>query len=755
MDISASNLDKNSGATYKRIFPSNFLREEPSLSAEQLIEEYRQTQRHLSIPLDLRLPSVDSLFQLISGTGPSNSMKLDSEFNHAYFTKRPKYADAVVYLINARPQLASESGRESLEKLINQQFKANQDLEKILMIPLETPSLTDLLASLKTHSASKLGAAKTIETLKAALNIGTTEKFYPPHKKYYENHIELIMSKLFKTGFKHLERLSSKNIEFFVYNINHNQHLISSVEDASLQSTSGKEILEDLKKRYPKAITLEAKFRADRPVGNDLQIGDYKRFTSKKQDELHLAAFTDNNFYQLRLKGATDEFKSLTNTDFFTDLKSEFDNYLPETNSLRGEKIIEALFSHLNTDVKPMSQNPGHRYDIKVTRKNNALSSLKLLNKGKDELLVEVKSALDDYPSIRSLTVNQATRFNNLKKSQQAIIAKVILNDFDKLSANKSTVEDLFKDYPPRIIVNEEGFTVLKPDLIKSKDAKAPYTKIYLLDYSDLKSSKGSHGDMSSPATISHLNLSFNLKAVQEKILKSKGQEIDLSKVDASLPDLERAAYFTNLKKLKDLELKLKTVNQDKAFREEGFAAIFTQRNSLRDERTGLMQDLLITQLRHNNPFPNLRLREFPSRFNPALRSSFTAANPDINEHVFVFEHKKTGEIKPCEIMFFSEADPALKFTLSHLIERDISALDGSESLPMPIRLAFYDSKTNKIHLFKESLPEKLLNNLAKEFRDLAKVKQGTHYIKDSLFKSLEPVALHIRPERMLEHAFS
>jgi hypothetical protein len=78
-----------------------------------------------------------------------------------------------------------------------------------------------------------------------------------------------------------------------------------------------------------------------------------------------------------------------------------------------------------------MSSKPGHRYDLKLemNKATTHSSPLQLLQNSSSEILVEIKTSKDDYPSIRSLTINQAIRFQNLHKNQTAIIAKVILND--------------------------------------------------------------------------------------------------------------------------------------------------------------------------------------------------------------------------------------------------------------------------------------------------------------------------------------
>ena len=353
----------------------------------------------------------------------------------------------------------------------------------------------------------------------------------------------------------------------------------------------------------------------------------------------------------------------------------------------RGEKIIQALFEHLGVKTQLMSSNPGHRYDLKLEMDQTTThpSPLQLLRNNSSKILVEIKASKDDYPSIRSLTVNQATRFQNLPKDQTAIVAKVILNDSHKNPF--INVEEIFKDYPPKFIENEDGFAVLKPDLEKSKDRHSPYSKIYLFTFEELQG-KYPPSELKAPATISQLELSINLNEVKDKIAKSKGKEIGLRTLGPNVGELERGIYFNNLKKLR------------------------------------------LTKLPHS-----------------------TTGNRDIDENIFVFRKKDTGEIKPYEIMCFSPADPVQQYTQDHLSNRNIFDSSDDDISRLPVIMAFYDGK-NKIHLFKEDLPKKVLKRLS-SFKDLNSVQKGTHYIKDSLFKSLEPIALHLRPRAMLKHSFA
>jgi hypothetical protein len=113
----------------------------------------------------------------------------------------------------------------------------------------------------------------------------------------------------------------------------------------------------------------------------------------------------------------------------------------------------------------------------------------------------------------------------------------------------------------------------------------------------------------------------------------------------------------------------------------------------------------------------------------------------------YLFKDKRTGEIKPYEIMFFSPADPVQQYTQDHLSNRNIF-----DDLELPVRVAFYDN--SKIYLFKEELPKKALKKLA-EFKDLNNVKKGVLNIEDSIFKSIEPIGVHLRPGAMLKHSFA
>jgi hypothetical protein len=70
----------------------------------------------------------------------------------------------------------------------------------------------------------------------------------------------------------------------------------------------------------------------------------------------------------------------------------------------------------------------------------------------------------------------------------------------------------------------------------------------------------------------------------------------------------------------------------------------------------------------------------------------------------------------------------------------------------LPARVAFYDD--NKIYLFKEDLPKKVLKRLA-EFKDLNNVKKGVHYIEGGIFESIEPIGLQVKPKAMLKHSFA
>ena len=291
----------------------------------------------------------------------------------------------------------------------------------------------------------------------------------------------------------------------------------------------------------------------------------------------------------------------------------------------------------------------------------------------------------------------------------------------------------------------------MKPDLEKSKDRHSPYSKIYLFTFEELQG-KYPPSELKAPATISQLELSINLNEVKDKIAKSKGKEIGLRTLGPNVGELERGIYFNNLKKLRKTEQELSKVNSFKNSANVGFAKTFADRSNLRKQRQDIMKNLLITQLTKNNSESHLELIEY---YSPCLTKlpHITTGNRDIDENIFVFRKKDTGEIKPYEIMCFSPADPVQQYTQDHLSNRNIFDSSDDDISRLPVIMAFYDGK-NKIHLFKEDLPKKVLKRLS-SFKDLNSVQKGTHYIKDSLFKSLEPIALHLRPRAMLKHSFA
>jgi hypothetical protein len=737
------------------------------LSEKQLNQEFRRIQEKLSIPDSLKLPPFSLLTNYISGENTSNEvlLKIDSKsLDHVYFVKREKYHDGIIFLINDKKKQSLETDeiQSEIAPVVNKIFKQYPELGKIITIPLKVDSLIDVLKILNEKPKTETERDNRVALLQSKLEIGASQTLYPEHKKNYSNHIELILSKFFEK-FKKTERISRPDFDLFVYNLNQqNQKLIVDFQDRSkalihkgtintAKSQIKEQHISDLQRRYKDAPILKISTHAQRDLGENFQIEDYKKSGSKADTKLSISASVDNNLYNLELKGKAKDITEITDNTYFQELKTQSESFLPEKTGERGEKIVEALFKHLGADAKLMSSNPGHRYDLKIEMNEKFTDSpLKLLQNSPQEILAEIKTSKDDYPSIRSLTVNQATRFQDLHKNQMAIVAKVVLNDNAEHAFIKA--EEIFKDYPPKFIENKDGFAVLKPDPEKSKDQHSPYSKIYLFTFDELEG-KDKSGKLKTRVTISQLELSVNLKEIKDKISKSKGKEIDLSTLSPNVTDLERGIYFNNLKKLRKIEQELGKVNSFKSSVNEGFAKTFADRSNLRKQRQEIMKNLLITQLTKNNPMPNLELIEYYSSSpgSSTKRPSITTSNPDINENIFIFRNKETGEIKPCEIMCFSPADPVQQYTQDHLTNRSIfDGLGKDDVSKLPVRVAFYDD--NKIYLFKEDLPKKVLKRLA-EFEDLNNVKKGVHYIK-GLFKSLEPLGLHLRPGAMLKHSF-
>jgi hypothetical protein len=733
----------------------------------QSFKNNRPSQKNLSIPDSLKLPSLNLLFEYISGEESASNngefLKIDSKLlDHVYFVKRQKYPDGIIFLINDKDKQSLEPDEitADINPMLNKIFKHYPDLGKIITIPLKVDSLTDVLKILNEKPKTPTERDNRIGLLKSKLEIGSSQTFYPEHKKNYSNHVEFVLNKFFEK-FQKIERVSRPDFDLFVYNFNENQNLIVDFQDRSQsltgtnnRSASKEQHIAALKGRYSDApvlkITTDGKKEG---LGEEFQIEHYEKLAPTK---LSIAASTGTNLYDLQLEGTPKNLAEITDSNsYFKPLKTAFESRLPENTGARGEKIIEALFQHWGAETELMSSKPGHRYDLKIKANEEQLNSpLALLQNSHPEILVEIKTSKDDYPSIRSLTVNQVQLFQNLnsfqnldrEQKQTAIIAKVVLNS----NAGDSDIEtkDIFTDYPPKLIENENGFAVLKPDLENSKDAHSPYSKIYLFTFDELKGSDES-GKLKAPATISQLELSVNLNEVNNKIAKSKGKEIDLRNLSPNMTDLERGIYFNNLKKLREVEQKLRKANSFKNSANVGFAKTFADRSNLRKQRQDIMKNLLIIQLTKNNPMPNLELIEYYSSSpgSSAKRSSITTGNPDINENIFVFKDKRTGEIKPYEIMFFSPADPVQQYTQDHLSNRNIF-----DDLELPVRVAFYDN--SKIYLFKEELPKKALKKLA-EFKDLNNVKKGVLNIEDSIFKSIEPIGVHLRPGAMLKHSFA
>jgi hypothetical protein len=754
------------------------LNQETESSKRHLNIVRKDLHRDLSIPDSLKLPSLNLLFHYILGENVPNSefLKINSKLlDHVYFVKREKYHDGVIFLINDKdkPFLKADEIRAEMNPMLNKIFEHYPDLGKIITIPLKVDSLTDVLKILDTKSKTKRERYNKAAMLQSKLEIGTSQTLYPEHKKNYPNHVKLVLSKFFEE-FKQLEQISHPDFDLFVYEVNKGKPLIIDFQDRSNplipkqtvnpDKSPKEKYIADLKHLYKDAPILQISTDAQRDLGENFQIGDYQELSSKQKSsskadpdtlirKILISASVDNNLYSLELNGKAQDITEISDNPYLKELKTRFENFLPEKTSDRGEKIIQALFEHLGVKTQLMSSNPGHRYDLKLEMDKTTThpSPLQLLRNNSSKILVEIKASRDDYPSIRSLTVNQATRFQNLPKDQTAIVAKVILNDSNKHPF--INVEEIFKDYPPKFIENEDGFAVLKPDLEKSKDRHSPYFKIYLLTFKELQGRYQS-GKLKAPATISQLELSINLNEVKDKIAESKGKEIDLRTLGPNVGELERGIYFNNLKKLRNIEQELGKVNNFKNYADGGFAKTFAARSSLREQRQDIMKKLLITQLTKNNSESHSELIEY---YSPCLTKlpHITTGNRGIDDNIFIFRKKDTGEIKPYEIMCFSPADPVQQYTQDHLSNRNIfDSSDDDDISRLSVIMAFYDGK-NKIHLFKEDLPKKVLERLS-SFEDLNDVKRGVHYIKKgSLFKSVEPLGLHVIPKAMIKHSFA
>jgi hypothetical protein len=709
-----------------------------------------------NLPVDLNL-----LTRYISGSS-QELKRIDIDRDAAVdcvLQKRPEYGDGIIFCINHGNQqsLKPSEIKSKIAPVVNKIFEKDPELGKIIIIPLKVDSLSDVLKILKNQPKTKEERDARVALVQSKLKIGASQTLYPEHKKNYSNHVELVLRNLF-TEFKKIEQISREYCDLFVYVLNEeNQKLIVDLRDASkpvtqkeaVNSAMRKQLITALQDRYKDAPLLKISTNAQKDLHENFQIEDYEVLGSKKTPELYISAMTDKGLYNLRLNGKREIIKEITDSKYFQDLKTKFENFLPEDIGDRGEKITEALFKHFGANTELMSSKPGHRYDLKIHVDKNTNSPLKLLQDSPHEIHAEIKTSKDDSPSIRNLTINQVTRFQELRKNKIAVIAKVVLNDNAEHSFIKT--EEIFKDYPPKFIENENGFAVLKPDPEISKDLHSPYSKIYLFTFDALQG-KNKDGKLKAPATISKLELSVNLKEVETKIAESKGKVIDLNTLGSNATDSEKARYFNNFQILREIEQKLTKVNNHQHFASEGFAKTFMYRDELRKEREETMKKLFIAQLTSNNPFPNLELIEY---YSPSLKKvpSITTSNPDINKNIFVFKNKETGEIKPYEIMFFSQADPVQQCTLDRLSNRNISNdSNGNDISKLPVRVAFYDGK-DKIHVLKEDLPEKVLERLG-AFKDLKNVRKGVHDPEDNLF-TIEPIALHLRPEIMLNHSFA
>ena len=455
------------------------------LNEKQLNQELREIQRQLSIPDSLKLPPLALLFNYISGENASNEelLKIDSNsLDHVYFVKREKHHDGIIFLINDKKKQSLETYeiQSEIAPVVNKIFTQYPELGKIITIPLKVDSLTDVLKILNEKPKTETERDNRVALLKSKLEIGSSQTIYPEHKKNYPNHVELVLSNFFEK-FKKIERVSRPDFDLFVYNLNkQNQKLIVDFQDSSkplidqqtinpVKSQIKKQYNSDLQHRYKDAPILKISTHAERDLGENFQIEDYKKSGSKTDTKLSITASVNNNLYNLELDGKAKNITEITDNAYFQELKTQAKSFLPEKTGERGEKIVEALFKHLGADAKLMSSNPGHRYDLKIEMNEKFTDSpLKLLQNSPQEILAEIKTSKDDYPSIRSLTVNQATRFQDLHKNQIAIIAKVVLNDNAEHAFIKA--EEIFKDYPPKFIENKDGFAVLKPDPEKSKD---------------------------------------------------------------------------------------------------------------------------------------------------------------------------------------------------------------------------------------------------------------------------------------------
>jgi hypothetical protein len=110
----------------------------------QSFKNNRPSQKNLSIPDSLKLPSLNLLFEYISGEESASNngefLKIDSKLlDHVYFVKRQKYPDGIIFLINDKDKQSLEPDEitADINPMLNKIFKHYPDLGKIITIPLK------------------------------------------------------------------------------------------------------------------------------------------------------------------------------------------------------------------------------------------------------------------------------------------------------------------------------------------------------------------------------------------------------------------------------------------------------------------------------------------------------------------------------------------------------------------------------------------------------------------------------------------
>ena len=767
---------KTEQKTYTSREQIDLLNQASDEAAENLYKELRKIRKELlEIPDSLKLPSLSLLFNYISGSN-EEPLKINSKLSdHVYFVKRNEH-DGIIFLISDKNQsLKADEIQAEIAPEVNKIFKEYPELGKIITIPLKmkVDSLTDVLETLnkkpkteaKKDEKPKIEAKRDerVESLKSKLEIGSSQTFYPEHKKNYPNHVELVLSKFFEK-FKKIERVSRPDFDLFVYNLNKQQNLIVDFQDRSQsltstnnQSDSKEQHIAALKRRYRDAPVLEITTDGKKEgLGEKFQIEYYKKLGPTRS---LIAASTDSNLYDLRLEGAPKSLTKITENSGLQNLTTKFKNRLPENPGARGEKIIEALFNHWGAETKVMSSNPKHSYDleVKINKATANSSPLKLLqkNSSSNEIPIEIKTSRDDdSSSIRNLTINQVYSLREGK----GLVAKVVVNGVnDNAKDSFMTAEEIFEAYPYKVVENEDGFAVLTPDLEKSRDQHSPYSKIYLFTFNELQG-RDESGELKAPATISKLKLSIDLEAVKAKIAQSEGiKQIDLSRLGKVTENTHidemtilEETYFDNLKKLRAIEQSLGKANDREYFKTHGLAETFAHRGDLRERLEKVMKELMITQFKNNHP--NLKLIQYYSAPFLDQRPPVRTDNPETNENIFILQDKQTGKIEPCEIMCFSPKHSFRECTLDSLISRDIYGNNKDAAYKLPVQVAFYNGNNTIYLLEQELLPQKALESLAK-WEDLNDVRRGTYMgAKGSIWKDIKPIATHLRSERMFKH---